>query len=293
MITLRLSGSVGLNGKNAGPDVHLIQALLNAYRRHSGGATIACDGKISQDCTDLIGVFQQKIQKTAKPDSLVGVGGATFKELVAYLKGCFTKASIVAPAAGELTWKAEGAEQGPFHSRRFHVPSVFSGLTIGRGYDMKEKSAGTIVSDLSTAGLDAPTAQKIGKAARLKGPTAERFVIENDLLDFEISASVQLALFKKTYEFHLADMKLVSAGPIAVKEHGRVDWSKVPQTVLDILVDLRYRGDFTPASRKKFQAHVVNGEYEKFKKVIQDKSNWPTVPADRFELRSSYANAIR
>ena len=42
---------------------------------------------------------------------------------------------------GLLTYKAMGMEGGDFHSRKLHVPSDRSGLTIGRGYDMKEKSS--------------------------------------------------------------------------------------------------------------------------------------------------------
>ena len=56
-------------------------------------------------------------------------------------------------AFGQLTFDAEGMEKpGRFFSRRLHVPSSSSGATIGRGYDMREKSRDEIVADLVAAG---------------------------------------------------------------------------------------------------------------------------------------------
>lgn len=292
MIALRMTNSVGNKGSNGAADVYLIQALLNAFARKAGKTAIACDGKSSPELVDRIALFQKEVMLVAKPDSLVSANAGTFKALVAYLRSCFTIAAITAPDVGVLTWDSEGQEGGPYHSRAFHVPSDTSGVTLGRGYDMKQKTATTIIADLTTAGLTAVEAAKIGKAAGLMGAAARKFVIENDLLDFEITAAVQLALFKKTYDFHLADMKRISNSSSTVAAYGQIDWSKLPQTIVDILVDLRYRGDFTPASRKLFQKLLVDGEYLKFKAVIQDQTNWSGVPQGRFDLRSKYAAKI-
>ncbi len=41
--------------------------------------------------------------------------------------------SVLLPNLGRLTFEAEGNEKGPYHSRILHVPSPFSGPTLGRG----------------------------------------------------------------------------------------------------------------------------------------------------------------
>ena len=40
------------------------------------------------------------------------------------------------PKEGKVTFNSEGTEGGFFHSRKLHVPTASSGLTLGRGYDM-------------------------------------------------------------------------------------------------------------------------------------------------------------
>ena len=101
---------------------------------------------------------------------------------------------IPAPAAGRLTFDAEGQEGGPFHSRQFHVPTSSSGLTIGRGYDMKSRSKSEVRDDLVAAGVESAVAALISQAAGLVGSRAEEFIEENDLEDFEISPQTQLKL---------------------------------------------------------------------------------------------------
>ena len=97
---------------------------------------------------------------------------------------------------------SEGHEGGRFHSRILHVPNANSGLTIGRGYDMKRKPQSTIKTDLISAGVETNLANKISKSSTLFGDQAKQFIINSDLLDAEILPAAQLALFNKTYAFH-------------------------------------------------------------------------------------------
>ena len=57
------------------------------------------------------------------------------------------------PETGRVTWDSEGSEGGRFHSRRPHVPSDSSGVTIGRGYDMKSRPRSAVLTDLLRAGV--------------------------------------------------------------------------------------------------------------------------------------------
>src|SRR6185312_9404453 len=90
------------------------------------------------------------------------------------------------PDRGEVTWKAEGTEGGKHHSRRLHVPTDSSGLTLGRGYDMRNRTAADIISDLTRAGVLLKDAQTISGAAGLTGADARKFIRDKKLEHFEI-----------------------------------------------------------------------------------------------------------
>ncbi|SIP71384.1 conserved hypothetical protein [Xenorhabdus innexi] len=56
-----------------------------------------------------------------------------------------------------------------------------------------------------------------------------------------------------------------------------------------ILVDLRYRGDYTPASRKLMQSYAYSGDIVNFGIVLKNKNNWPSnLDMNRFTMRVSY-----
>jgi len=94
-----------------------------------------------------------------------------------------TKTNIE-PDRGEVTWKSEGTEGGKHHSRRLHVPTDSSGLTLGRGYDMGKRSAADIVSDLTRAGVVLKDAQTLSGAAGLTGDEARQFIRDHKLEKF-------------------------------------------------------------------------------------------------------------
>ena len=73
-------------------------------------------------------------------------------------------AQFLRVAKGQLTFDAEGREDpdSPWFSRKLHVPSESSGVTIGRGYDMKHRSAAQVERELSEAGVPAEDARRLG-----------------------------------------------------------------------------------------------------------------------------------
>jgi len=187
----------------------------------------------------------------------------------------------------------EGHEGGPHHSRRLHVPDGNSGLTLGRGYDLRERQGPNVQADLANAGVPGDLAFKISRAAGKRGINASRFVIDNDLLDFEISPQAQLKLFEKVYDEHLADVKLIANRAAMVSAYGKVNWDKLDQRILDVLADLRYRGDYNKNTTPFLQKHIANNDFTKFKAEIAKKSNWPNVPQDRFERRKAYVETAK
>lgn len=285
----RLSGSVGAgNAQNNANDVKLIRALLNVYLRTQNQAAIPITTTNDAALVQAIHDFQVKVLKSTKPDSRVDVIGNTFSTLRNILKNTFRPISFKAPTFGIVTWESEGAEGGFYHSRKLHVPSRFSGLTIGRGYDCSQKTQHQISSDLTVAGVMHSKVLILKKTAGLKGKRAEQFIIDNDLLDYQITHAMQHALFKISYLNEENEVKRISNKPQNIRQYGKVDWKKLNQHIKDIAVDLKFRGDYTSQSRKIIQSAIAKNDILSFKKIIQNKSHWKNVPQDRFQRRSIY-----
>ncbi|MFQ5344607.1 MAG: hypothetical protein ACE5DZ_01455 [Mariprofundus sp.] len=189
---------------------------------------------------------------------------------------------------GKLTYDAEGMEGGRYHSRILHVPGSSSGLTLGRGYDMKEKSCEKVKTDLLAAGVDEQSACSVAEAAGLCGDEAVRFIYEHGLKHFEISTDEQERLFSASYDEMAADVRRICNKPDCVRIYGAVDWDKLNDKIRDVLVDLRFRGDYTPHARKKIQKLVSANDLQGFTEVISERAIWKNVPQDRFERRVQY-----
>lgn len=159
--------------------------------------------------------------------------------------------SPVTPDKGMVTWDSEGMEGGTYHSRKLHVPSKESGLTIGRGYDMKTKNAGTIVNDLTKAGVSKEDAETISGAAGKKGPDAEKFITDNKLENFEITQAGQKILFEGSYATEESEAKRLATKDDVTAKYGSTDWDKLDPAIKEMLVDLKFRGDYDGAAREK------------------------------------------
>jgi len=199
------------------------------------------------------------------------------------------------PEKGFITFNVEGndIENSPYFSREFHVPSASSGLTIGRGYDMAHRSPEEIRNDLVDAGVNADDADVISEAAGLTGLNAEAFVADKDLEDFTITWEQQLKLFEVVYEEIEKDTRRLATKPDVQRKYGETDWEKLDGTIQQILVDLRYRGDYTPSCRRFLQHHVARNDLARFTEEMENRNRWPNVPKDRFEQRAAFCrNAV-
>lgn len=191
---------------------------------------------------------------------------------------------------GQLTYDAEGTEGGRYHSRKLYVPSAASGLTIGRGYDCKEKNKDKITHDLCQAGIEPHVANIIASASGLHGDGAKAFITDNKLQDFEISIEQQKTLFVNTYTEMENDVKRICRKPDCVAAYGAVNWQQLNPLVKDVLIDLRYRGDYTPQSRKLIQRYIADNDTDSFQRVLAIRQNWMNVPEDRFNRRNQHLN---
>ena len=188
---------------------------------------------------------------------------------------------------GQLTFDAEGTEGGPYHSRKPHVPTNTSGLTIGRGYDMKERSSAEVAHDLTHAGIPEATAKLYAGAAGLSGQKARDYIRNHNLP--EITAEQQKALFAISYAEAEADVRRICEKADVVSKYGKTDWEKLNPAIKDILVDLRFRGDYTPKAREHIQKLIVTSDLKGLAADLSDRSKWSSVPQDRFQRRRDFA----
>ncbi|AOT08498.1 hypothetical protein [Pseudoalteromonas luteoviolacea] len=196
--------------------------------------------------------------------------------------------TIQKPRVGQFTFEQEGQEGGRYHSRVLHVPSKYSGLTIGRGFDLKHRSSEQILKALSEAGVAFGDAEVLAKASGLYGSQAQQFIKKHGLEGFEVSPKEQVILFEQTYEVMSKDVKRICDKADCVEVYGPVDWENLHPKIKDILIDLRYRGDYTPATRRRIQRYVVQNDLEAFSKEMSDRELWNTVPSERFKQRLAY-----
>ena len=90
----------------------------------------------------------------------------------------YIAASYLKVSKGQVTFNSEGNnnKKSRFYSRKPHVPGSWSGVTIGRGYDMGQKSKQQVIKDLTKAGVSKELAQKLAAGAKLKGRSAKEFL---------------------------------------------------------------------------------------------------------------------
>ncbi|WP_241623460.1 hypothetical protein [Rosenbergiella epipactidis] len=116
---------------------------------------------------------------------------------------------MLEPSIGLLTFRAEGNDlkSSRDYSKKIHWPgsAVFcgknnSGVTIGRGFDLGDRTRSEVFISLQKAGIEKEKAEKLSYAAKLKGCLAHKFVLENRETLGEITDRQQLILFTIAYE---------------------------------------------------------------------------------------------
>ncbi|EOS95448.1 hypothetical protein LU631_04160 [Erwinia tracheiphila] len=152
------------------------------------------------------------------------------------------------PGEGLLTFRAEGNNRpdSPYYSRKIHWPGIASrcntwgsGVTIGRGYDMKHRGAEEVIHHLTLAGIPLAKAKKIAESARKSFCAASDFVKENKDSIEEISEAQQVRLFEITYSTYVKDsIRFYNR----YKKHDSVAWEKLHPALREVLIDMKYQG---------------------------------------------------
>jgi len=198
---------------------------------------------------------------------------------------------VLAPSVGGLTWAAEGQESGRFYSRKIHWPTgANSGVTIGRGYDMGQRSKALVQADLISADVLKQVAIKLSAGAGLRGNDAAKFVRENQELLPELTAQQELALFSKvTYPRYENEARRIATKPDVVQAYGALDVDELKKTqpeLSSVLVDLLYRGDYTTGTRKILQKALVAGDKAQVCDALKEINKNNQVPPARAAARN-------
>lgn len=111
-------------------------------------------------------------------------------------------------------------------SNRPHWPGGSSGVTVGPGYDLGGRSAASVITDLTSIGVDRASAERLAVGAGLKGTQARDFVADNkDAVN--LTATQERALLDKAMVPYAA----------AVKDNVKV---AVTQNQFDAMVSFAY-----------------------------------------------------
>ncbi|MEH6471750.1 MAG: LysM peptidoglycan-binding domain-containing protein [Halopseudomonas sp.] len=197
---------------------------------------------------------------------------------------------------GQLTFDAEGLEQpGRYFSRTPHVPGAWSGVTIGRGYDLKLRSENEICTDLSRAGVAADMASQLAACCGLKGAKARDFIAAHGVEAITITPQQQKQLFIQTYQELEGDVIRICTKLDVEHKYGRTEWDTLDQAIRDTVVDLRYRGDYTAATRQRIQPIIVANDLAQLKLLMADRQYWVErmgVPVNRFNRRNRFLKSV-
>ena len=141
----------------------------------------------------------------------------------------------------------------PWFSRILHHPSSDSGVTLGRGYDMKKRSAGSILYTLRQSGLEEYKAQICAKAAYLQGKQASDFIKVYGPLVGEITHQQQIRIFEISYREKKEYAKGVYDRNI-VKIANPLSWEQIDIKIRDVFVDTIFQGNSTARVMVKIMA---------------------------------------
>lgn len=185
---------------------------------------------------------------------LVEVIGLSAEKGVDQLVEWVKQAQLHVPQ-GQITFDSEGqdAADSRYFSRMIHWPGGSSGVTLGRGYDMKDRTEASVNADLVACGLSETRAAAFAKGASLSGTEARDFVTKNRTTLGEITLAQQRALFLLAYAAK-ADYAEGFYGRVTKDISGAPAWSDLHPAIRDVAVDFAYQG----TSKAEFRAIAEN-----------------------------------
>lgn len=188
---------------------------LRAFQRKRGLLADGISGARTQAALDS----RDNGTATVLLDALRGLVGLPITLAALYARNHVPFLGGTALASGTLKTSDKGirfiyreeAKKG--ESNVLHWPKGASGVTLGPGYDMKERTKEEIIADLKAIGISKDIAEKVSEAKGRKGLDAEAFVKANaELIKPPLDLKKELALLKHVlpkYEEYVRNAVLV------------------------------------------------------------------------------------
>ncbi|EIX1535125.1 peptidoglycan-binding protein [Cronobacter sakazakii] len=256
----RLNGTVGVCGTNNSNEVKTIQTMIgDAGYKTITGRTVLPTGICNSDTIEAIRWYQRLLNLS--PTGLIHPVDHWIMEALATSGGIFWRPQHVGGSLkvrqGQFTFDNEGIDyitavepfrqpqRMPSFSRILHWPGTYaSGVTLGRGYDMGNRSAGQILFHLRQAGIEEYKAQICARASGLKGRAAARFVQDYGRLTGEITHLQQIKLFEIVYPdyVNLAKNYYIKYTQRKVVISDAPAWSAINERIKDVYVDIIFQG---------------------------------------------------
>lgn len=174
---------------------------------------------------------------------------------------------------GSLTFSLEGSSdpKSNYFTGVIHHPTMGSGITWGKGYDMKNRTAFEIKKDFLAIGLPSEVATNISKAAGLSGESARKFLGSNKEVLPTLTQEQQQGLFDRIYPTYIDRAKYLATKDDVTKKYGATDWDNLTPSIREVVTDMTYQGVYTPAVRTKIQSAVAANDKEQLAGILE---NW-------------------
>ncbi|WP_024109566.1 hypothetical protein, partial [Dickeya dianthicola] len=149
---------------------------------------------------------------------------------------------------GFFTFNAEGNDipNSLYFSRKIHWPGnpsickdIASGVTIGRGFDLGQRTQTESYYHLVSAGVPQDKAMMISEGAGMHGCDASTFVMQNRDKVGEITHSQQTNLFKLSFSIYITRAKGFYN---RYKSPNAISWDDMNDRMKDIFIDMIYQG---------------------------------------------------
>jgi hypothetical protein len=183
--------------------------------------------------------------------------------------------AAILESARALTRAQEGLQVGPYH------PAPESGVSIGYGYDMRERTPERVWEDLVMVEppIDGDWVLALSQAAGLTGDEAQAFVDDHAVIFLTLDQAD--SLFDVTYREEAFLASEFATDPeshaFGVAYEPVVAWEALHPAIRGIVVDLKFRGDYRPwwTEQQPLQNAIAAGDPEGVLEAIRDPGAFP------------------
>ena len=168
-----------------------------------------------------------------------------------------------------------------------------SGATIGKGYDLKHHTKAQISKDFTSIGLSTEVIRALQTLSGLSAVNAKAVAEKSTILkDLVLSQTEVDKLYEITYAHEQSEAQRLCTKSDVTKKYGNCNWQTMPPQLQELIVDLKYRGDYHPTMRSKIQSFIVKRDYKALAAYFNNIQNRGKIPVDRWNKRKVLANAL-